>query len=152
MSPRFLHVGTNSPHLSHRQLVVELADVRIIAFGVLNKPRGSTTVNSNARLFLHPSGVENLGSGGAPAGVTSDAADIASASAPVIGGCQAFYSLLIFFINRQAAMQEMSGRCTAIWHIHSLRGVTPIIRSILRVARTSVGSSQVISKKRACSG
>ncbi|PSR93757.1 hypothetical protein PHLCEN_2v4652 [Hermanssonia centrifuga] len=39
-------------------LVVELADVRIIALGVLNKPRGSTTLNYNARIFLHPPGVE----------------------------------------------------------------------------------------------
>lgn len=42
------------------QLVVELADVRIIALGVLNKPRGSTTVNTNARTFLHPPGIEKV--------------------------------------------------------------------------------------------
>lgn len=41
------------------KLVVELADVRIIALGVLNKPRGPTSVNTNARLFLHPPGIEN---------------------------------------------------------------------------------------------
>lgn len=32
--------------------------MRIIALGVLNKPRGTTTVNANARLFLHPPGIE----------------------------------------------------------------------------------------------
>ena len=49
------------------QLVVELADVRIIALGVLNKPRGSTSVNANARLLLHPPGIEKDGADGSPA-------------------------------------------------------------------------------------
>ena len=40
------------------ELVVELADVRVIALGVLNKPRGTSSVNENARLFLHPPGIE----------------------------------------------------------------------------------------------
>lgn len=40
------------------KLVVELADVRILALGVLNKPRGSTTVNEKARTFLHPPGID----------------------------------------------------------------------------------------------
>lgn len=32
--------------------------MRIIALGVLNKPRGTTTLNTNAKIFLHPPGVE----------------------------------------------------------------------------------------------
>ena len=39
------------------QLLVEFADVRILAFGILNK-RTSFTVNKNARQLLHPPGVE----------------------------------------------------------------------------------------------
>lgn len=34
--------------------MVQFADVRILALGVLNKPRVSFSVNSNARLLLHP--------------------------------------------------------------------------------------------------
>ncbi|ETW84135.1 hypothetical protein HETIRDRAFT_311797 [Heterobasidion irregulare TC 32-1] len=49
----------NLAHLqTHVRLVVQLADVRIIALGVLNRPRGTFTVNHNARLFLHPPGIE----------------------------------------------------------------------------------------------
>ncbi|KAJ3537464.1 hypothetical protein NM688_g6684 [Phlebia brevispora] len=52
-------VQSNLDHLETRvRLVVELADVRIIALGVLNKPRGTTTLNPNARAFLHPPGIE----------------------------------------------------------------------------------------------
>ena len=40
------------------QLVVEFADVRILALGVLHKPRSSFILNRNARIFLHPPGVE----------------------------------------------------------------------------------------------
>ena len=39
------------------QLVVEFRDVRIIALGVLNKPRSSFSINQNARLLLHPPGM-----------------------------------------------------------------------------------------------
>jgi hypothetical protein len=39
------------------QLVVEFADVRILAFGVLNKAR-TMFLNSNAHAFLHPPGIE----------------------------------------------------------------------------------------------
>lgn len=39
------------------QLVVEFRDVRIIALGVLSKPRSSFSVNQNARLLLHPPGM-----------------------------------------------------------------------------------------------
>ena len=39
------------------QLVIEFKDVRIIALGVLSKPRSSFSINSNARLFLHPPGI-----------------------------------------------------------------------------------------------
>ena len=35
-----------------------MADVRILALGVLNNPRGTFTVNKNARAFLHPPGVD----------------------------------------------------------------------------------------------
>ena len=36
------------------QLVVQLADVRVLALGVLNKPRSSLSINENARIFLRP--------------------------------------------------------------------------------------------------
>ncbi|KAF8272122.1 hypothetical protein EI94DRAFT_1770049 [Lactarius quietus] len=49
----------NLAHLeTHIRLVVQLADVRILALGVLNNPRGTFTVNRNARAFLHPPGIE----------------------------------------------------------------------------------------------
>ncbi|KAI0089061.1 hypothetical protein BDY19DRAFT_889736 [Irpex rosettiformis] len=54
-----LKLQANLDHLPTRvRLAVELTDVRIIALGVLNKPRGPTTVNPNAQLFLHPPGIE----------------------------------------------------------------------------------------------
>jgi len=54
-----MKIQSNLAHLeTHIRLVVELADVRILAFGVLNKPRGTFTVNDNARAFLHPPGIE----------------------------------------------------------------------------------------------
>ena len=37
--------------------MVEFRDVRIIALGVLYKPRSSFSVNQNAKLFLHPPGM-----------------------------------------------------------------------------------------------
>ncbi|KAJ3484105.1 hypothetical protein NLI96_g5852 [Meripilus lineatus] len=50
---------SNLAHLeTHIRLVVEFADVRIIALGVLHKPRSSFILNRNARIFLHPPGVE----------------------------------------------------------------------------------------------
>ncbi|KAH8094859.1 hypothetical protein BXZ70DRAFT_340943 [Cristinia sonorae] len=49
----------NLNHLeTHIRLVVAFADVRILAFGVLNEPRSAFTVNRNARTFLHPPGVQ----------------------------------------------------------------------------------------------
>ncbi|KIP12755.1 hypothetical protein PHLGIDRAFT_20795 [Phlebiopsis gigantea 11061_1 CR5-6] len=58
---------SNLDHLETRiRLVVELADVRIIALGVLNKPRGSTTVNEKARTFLHPPGIDRNDAGQGP--------------------------------------------------------------------------------------
>ena len=39
------------------QLVVEFADVRVLAFGVLNRP-GTILLNSNSHAFLHPAGIE----------------------------------------------------------------------------------------------
>lgn len=52
------HFFAHASFCTHPQLVVELADVRIIALGVLNKPRGTTMLNPNARTFLHPPGIE----------------------------------------------------------------------------------------------
>lgn len=43
--------------ISNEQLVVEFADVRILALGVLCKPRSIFTINENARVLLHPPGV-----------------------------------------------------------------------------------------------
>ena len=37
---------------------MELADVRILAFGTLNRPRSTLTMNHNAHIFLHPPGVD----------------------------------------------------------------------------------------------
>ncbi|KZV69876.1 hypothetical protein PENSPDRAFT_632492 [Peniophora sp. CONT] len=57
-----MKVNSNLAHLETRiRLVVELADVRILAFGVLNRPRGRFTINDNARVFLHPPGIEREG-------------------------------------------------------------------------------------------
>lgn len=54
-----MKLQNNLAHLeTHIRLVVQLADVRILALGVLNNPRGTFTVNRNARAFLHPPGVE----------------------------------------------------------------------------------------------
>src|SRR5882762_7002995 len=39
------------------KLVVQLADVRIIALGVLDFPKSAYHVNKNARTFLHPPGL-----------------------------------------------------------------------------------------------
>lgn len=40
--------------------MVQLADVRILALGVLNRPRSTLTVNPNAHTFLHPPGIDDL--------------------------------------------------------------------------------------------
>ncbi|OBZ76557.1 hypothetical protein A0H81_03858 [Grifola frondosa] len=54
-----IKLQNNLAHLeTHIRLVVEFADVRILALGVLNKPRSSFTVNHNARIFLHPPGTD----------------------------------------------------------------------------------------------
>jgi len=54
-----LKLQNNLAHLeTHIRLVVQLADVRILAFGVLNNPRGAFTINRNARAFLHPPGID----------------------------------------------------------------------------------------------
>lgn len=54
--------------------MVQLADVRILALGVLNNPRGAFTVNRNARAFLHPPGIE-MASEEADGGGSSHPAD-----------------------------------------------------------------------------
>ena len=43
------------------KLVIELADVRILALGTITKPRSNFSINSNAHLFLNPPGI--VGSG-----------------------------------------------------------------------------------------
>jgi hypothetical protein len=48
------------------QLVVELADVRILAFGTLGRPRSTVMINPNAHILLHPPGIESVGGGPAP--------------------------------------------------------------------------------------
>jgi len=49
----------NLAHLeTHVRQIVEFADVRVIALGVLHKPRSSFTINKNARILLHPPGIE----------------------------------------------------------------------------------------------
>ncbi|EKM59302.1 uncharacterized protein PHACADRAFT_86162 [Phanerochaete carnosa HHB-10118-sp] len=64
-----LKMQSNLDHLETRiRLVVELADVRVIAFGVLNKPRGATTVNTTARMLLHPPGIERDNADGSSSG------------------------------------------------------------------------------------
>lgn len=37
--------------------MVQFADVRILAFGILHRPRGHFSINENARALLHPPGV-----------------------------------------------------------------------------------------------
>ena len=53
--------------------MVEFRDVRIIALGVLSKPRSSFSVNQNARHLLHPPGV------------TKGADEVAHATSAVVG-------------------------------------------------------------------
>ncbi|EEB95267.1 hypothetical protein MPER_05788 [Moniliophthora perniciosa FA553] len=56
-----MKLENNLIHLETRvRLVVELADVRIIALGTLNRPRSTLTINPNAHVFLHPPGAENF--------------------------------------------------------------------------------------------
>ncbi|KAF5387659.1 hypothetical protein D9615_000596 [Tricholomella constricta] len=53
-----MKLQSNLSHLETRiRLVVELADVRILAFGTLNRPRSALTFNPNAHMFLHPPGI-----------------------------------------------------------------------------------------------
>ncbi|TFK43747.1 hypothetical protein BDQ12DRAFT_675493 [Crucibulum laeve] len=54
-----MKLQNNLAHLETRiRLVVEFADVRILAFGTLGRPQSTLTVNTNARIFLHPPGIE----------------------------------------------------------------------------------------------
>lgn len=54
-----MKLQNNLAHLETRvRLVVEFADVRILAFGTLNRPRSTLTINPNAHIFLHPPGVD----------------------------------------------------------------------------------------------
>lgn len=62
-----MKLQSNLAHLETRiRLVVELADVRILAFGTLGRPRSTLTVNPNAHILLHPPGIESGGGGPAP--------------------------------------------------------------------------------------
>ncbi|KAL0949254.1 hypothetical protein HGRIS_009332 [Hohenbuehelia grisea] len=55
-----MKLQNNLMHLETRvRLVLELADVRILAFGTLNRPRASRNINPNAHAFLHPPGIDN---------------------------------------------------------------------------------------------
>ncbi|KDQ64356.1 hypothetical protein JAAARDRAFT_187693 [Jaapia argillacea MUCL 33604] len=55
-----MKLQSNLSHLeTHIRLVVQFADIRVIALGVLNKPRGPFSINLNARAFLHPPGIED---------------------------------------------------------------------------------------------
>jgi len=57
-----MKLQNNLAHLETRiRLVVSFADVRILAFGTLNKPRSPFSVNPNARIFLHPYGIDAEG-------------------------------------------------------------------------------------------
>ncbi|KZT29263.1 hypothetical protein NEOLEDRAFT_1153829 [Neolentinus lepideus HHB14362 ss-1] len=54
-----MKLQSNLAHLeTHVRLVVQFADVRILALGVLNKPKGPFTLNPNAKAILHPPGIE----------------------------------------------------------------------------------------------
>ncbi|KAE9409971.1 hypothetical protein BT96DRAFT_462336 [Gymnopus androsaceus JB14] len=56
-----MKLQSNLMHLETRiRLVVQLADVRILAFGTLDRPRSTLTVNPNAHTFLHPPGIDDL--------------------------------------------------------------------------------------------
>ncbi|KAF9029775.1 hypothetical protein BJ165DRAFT_1520323, partial [Panaeolus papilionaceus] len=62
-----LKTQSNLTHLDTRiRAVVDLADVRVLAFGTLGKPRNHFAVNSNAHLFINPPGVYIDSSHGAP--------------------------------------------------------------------------------------
>ncbi|KAH9948409.1 hypothetical protein B0H21DRAFT_847298 [Amylocystis lapponica] len=74
-----LKLQNNLSHLVTRiRVLVEFADVRIIALGVLNKPRTAFTVNNNARALLHPPFIEKPDNLDAETEDTSDVSDIAT--------------------------------------------------------------------------
>ncbi|KAJ6538573.1 hypothetical protein DFH09DRAFT_1177262 [Mycena vulgaris] len=53
-----LRMQQNMHHLDMQaRLVVQFADVRVLALGTLNRPRSPLTVNPNAKAFLHPPGI-----------------------------------------------------------------------------------------------
>ncbi|KXN86129.1 hypothetical protein AN958_10496 [Leucoagaricus sp. SymC.cos] len=43
---------------TRRRVVLELADVRIVAYGVLSRPKTTLTINPNAHMLLRPPGIE----------------------------------------------------------------------------------------------
>ncbi|KAJ7228426.1 hypothetical protein GGX14DRAFT_692450 [Mycena pura] len=55
-----MRMQQNLLHLQIRaRLVVQLADVRILALGTLDRPLSPLTVNPNAKVFLHPLDMDN---------------------------------------------------------------------------------------------
>ncbi|KAG6817860.1 hypothetical protein H0H87_001692 [Tephrocybe sp. NHM501043] len=53
-----MKLQSNLTHLETRiRLVIDFMDVRILAFGTLNRPRSNLTFNPNAHILLHPPGV-----------------------------------------------------------------------------------------------
>ncbi|KAI0276300.1 hypothetical protein BGY98DRAFT_986287 [Russula aff. rugulosa BPL654] len=77
-----MKVQNNLAHLeTHIRLVVQLTDVRILALGTLNNPRGAFTVNENARAFLHPSDIE----------IAHDRASGGGSSGPLDGSSRSCY-------------------------------------------------------------
>ena len=81
------------------QLVVELTDVRIIAFGVLNKPRGSTTANTNARLLLHPPGIEKTASAGTSGSATTADPEAKLPTRSLYGASRIIDALGVFYTH-----------------------------------------------------
>ncbi|KIK67791.1 hypothetical protein GYMLUDRAFT_1013857 [Collybiopsis luxurians FD-317 M1] len=56
-----MRLQNNLIHFEARiRLVVQLADIRVIALGTLNRPRSTLTVNPNAHIFLHPPAIDDL--------------------------------------------------------------------------------------------
>ncbi|KAF9054969.1 hypothetical protein BDZ89DRAFT_1152795 [Hymenopellis radicata] len=54
-----MKLQSNLAHLETRiRLVTTIADVRILAFGTLHRPRSTLMVNPNAHMFLHPPGID----------------------------------------------------------------------------------------------
>ncbi|KAF5363744.1 hypothetical protein D9756_000194 [Leucocoprinus leucothites] len=54
-----LKLQNNLTHLeTWRRVILELADVRIVVFGVLSRPKTTLSINPNAHMLLRPPGIE----------------------------------------------------------------------------------------------